>query len=156
MITFTNDIMAIVKGIQRLVRAEFPTTPIVFAEEYDPKIFQEGNQVIVLWLDDEDHAGNFTNGEDKIYHFRLEYYIKDSTRIDLRSLEKNFTDFSQRLDRLLNNNKAYRYNNDTIWHTLNISGSSFPYSVLNEEGDIIPGLKLINRELEIYRGNHFA
>ena len=156
MITFTNDVMDIFNGLDRIIRAEFPTLEIAIQEDFDEDLFGSSNQLLKLWLDNEDHLGNFSNGEDKLYFVSANYYIRDTADIDLLTLEKNYTDFGQRFDRLLNNNKAYRYGGSTVWHTLNISGSSMPLNVINDDGEIYPGLKNILRELEIYRGNHFA
>ena len=155
MITYTNYSDLIDASLYYLINGEFKPVKVVFAEDYNEADFKGNNQYIKVWCQDSSWVSNNTAGETREYEYSVNYYIRDISKVDRIALPLNWINFGERLDQLLNQNKTLTLDVVYRWHSLMINGSNHPKKVEDAEGEVIRGIKSINKEVFITRTNEY-
>ena len=158
--TYTNNVEAIKNGLDTLVRGEFLPNKVqfVFAEMYQGEYLKNG-EYIRYWIEETEFAGAMSDGEIRKYEFDMPIYFD----LKNRNLNKDFKNWaseeSERLMRLLNDNRAYSPSGTYIWHHLFIESPGFLRDLIiveefeEEEEEGLEHIKIIPHKVIITRGN---
>lgn len=158
--SYTNNIEAVKDGLQTLIHAEFLPNgvPLVFAKGYQREYLKHG-EYIRYFIEEDIFLGAHSDGEHREYEFEISMYFN----IKARNVDRDFdiwaSEESERLKRLLNDNRSYTLSGASVWHHLYIDSPGYLQDLIiiedfeEEEEEGLEHIKVIQHTVKIYRSN---
>jgi hypothetical protein len=115
-ITYTNEVRTNVSNpLQSILFTELKPIPVELEEKFNPAHMTRGKYVR-YWFLDSSEVAKHSDGETRDYEIEIVYYF-DVARHDMKKAFDYYSDDTEHLKRLLDNNNAY--NDGTYrWHNL--------------------------------------
>lgn len=154
MITYTNDAKDVVDSLYNIISAEFSEINVVYADLFDLAYLTKSYYIRYFMLEDR-QIERLADGETRGYQFEIVIYLKSDYLQERQNFGK-YTDYAERLKRLLQNNHAYAPSDAYKWHDVDIT--NIEYSAEKEEQDIggMENVRGVYVTLNITRSNFWG